>query len=102
MTAGAIVPATAAEAQSRRYYRDYDRRYYDNRDYRDYRRYNNYRARQKCRDGDGGTIVGAIAGGLIVSQLLTLFTTPVIYLAFDRAARRWGGQAPAKPKEVGA
>ncbi|MDB5791666.1 MAG: multidrug transporter subunit MdtC [Massilia sp.] len=44
----------------------------------------------------------AIFGGLIVSQLLTLFTTPVIYLAFDRVSRRWSGRAPAKPREVGA
>ena len=44
----------------------------------------------------------AIFGGLIVSQLLTLFTTPVIYLAFDRLARRRAGKAPSKPREVGA
>jgi multidrug efflux pump len=31
----------------------------------------------------------SIIGGLIVSQLLTLFTTPVIYLAFDRVATRF-------------
>nr|MDP9166621.1 efflux RND transporter permease subunit [Actinomycetota bacterium] len=36
----------------------------------------------------------AIFGGLIVSQLLTLFTTPVIYLAFDRLGQRLRRAAP--------
>ena len=35
-----------------------------------------------------------IIGGLIVSQILTLYTTPVIYLLLDRLHRRWGGSGP--------
>ena len=37
----------------------------------------------------------SIVGGLLVSQVLTLFTTPVIYLAFDRLASRLRGPARA-------
>ncbi len=39
----------------------------------------------------------AIVAGLIVSQLLTLFTTPVIYLAFDRLGERFGSRQQAVP-----
>jgi multidrug efflux pump len=42
----------------------------------------------------------AIAGGLVVSQILTLYTTPVIYLYFDRLSlrfRRWRQPRAALP-----
>ncbi|WP_047250208.1 MdtB/MuxB family multidrug efflux RND transporter permease subunit [Chromobacterium subtsugae] len=40
-----------------------------------------------------------MVGGLMVSQVLTLFTTPVIYLAFDRLASRFGRKDKPQPAE---
>ena len=40
-----------------------------------------------------------MVGGLIFSQVLTLFTTPVVYLAFDRLAARLARRAPAATLE---
>ena len=39
----------------------------------------------------------SIVGGLLVSQVLTLFTTPVIYLWFDRLAVRFAGRPARRP-----
>jgi hypothetical protein len=37
-------------------------------------------------------------GGLLVSQLLTLYTTPVIYLLLDKLHRRlWGARVHQEP-----
>jgi multidrug efflux pump len=46
----------------------------------------------------------SIVGGLAVSQLLTLYTTPVVYLYLDRmrnAFRRWRGRAVPAPLPSG-
>ena len=81
MGAAALVPATPAMAQ--RYDRgsSYDRygngygyngydRGYQNRGHRGQdRRYVNNRYRNPCKDGDGGTVIGAIAGGLAGHEL---------------------------------
>jgi len=39
----------------------------------------------------------AIIGGLIISQLLTLYTTPVVYLYMDRFSLWWARRAPRAP-----
>ena len=45
-----------------------------------------------------------IVGGLILSQLITLYTTPVVYLALDRLRLRFGGErrGPLMPGIEGA
>jgi multidrug efflux pump len=40
-----------------------------------------------------------IVGGLLVSQALTLYTTPVVYLWFDRLAKRFESVAVVHPVE---
>jgi len=38
-----------------------------------------------------------MVGGLLVSQVLTLYTTPVIYIFFDKLARRFTRKPVASP-----
>ena len=41
----------------------------------------------------------AVIGGLVVSQMLTLFVTPVLYLGFEGLARRFSrGSAPSRTR----
>ena len=77
MLGAVALPAAPAAAQSygdRYYSQRYDDGRYDRRGYREYRgdrgyayrgRYNN-----RCKDGDGGTVIGAIAGGLLGNQVV--------------------------------
>ena len=39
----------------------------------------------------------SIVGGLLVSQVLTLYTTPVVYIAFDRLAKRFSRSRIGNP-----
>ena len=43
-----------------------------------------------------------IVGGLIVSQMLTLYTTPVVYLFFDRMRLRFKGEQPVAQRHEAA
>jgi multidrug efflux pump len=43
----------------------------------------------------------SIVGGLVVSQMLTLFTTPVIYLYLDRLRTRLTWRQPAYQRRPG-
>jgi multidrug efflux pump len=42
----------------------------------------------------------AMVGGLLLSQVLTLYTTPVIYVFFDKLALRVTGRKASEPRSV--
>ena len=41
-----------------------------------------------------------IVGGLILSQALTLFTTPVVYLSLDRMRASWSRKGRVLPQDI--
>lgn len=65
VSAGAILPASAADARHHRYDRGYYEQGYQGREYRGDDGYARYRPVKRCSDGTTGAIVGAIAGGLL-------------------------------------
>jgi uncharacterized protein YcfJ len=77
LAATAVTGFTATPAMARHGYDDgysrYDRgdRYdrYDRREYRDRRYYRDNYRNQRCDKGTGGTIIGAIAGGLLGNEV---------------------------------
>jgi multidrug efflux pump len=42
----------------------------------------------------------AMVGGLLLSQLLTLYTTPVIYIFFDRLGERFGKKSRSRATDT--
>ena len=81
LAATAVTGFSAAPAMAREHYEHYNDGYYsrddrrDSYDRRDYRRgdryyrNNNYRNNARCDKGTGGTIIGAVAGGLLGNEV---------------------------------
>lgn len=73
VTGFSAVPAVARERYDDRYYSQDDRQdRYDRRESRRAERYyrnQNYRSNARCDKGTGGTIIGAVAGGLLGNEV---------------------------------
>lgn len=73
VTGFSVTPAMARERYHDNYYSQDDRQgSYDRREYRRgdrYYRNNNYRNNARCDKGTGGTVIGAVAGGLLGNEV---------------------------------